>query len=47
MSFGLQEHANSYGAVPVEDSPRWNQRDQHWKNLVRSKEAVKLLARGS
>ena len=47
MSFGLQEYANSYGAVSVEDSPRWNQRDQHWQDLVRLEEAVKLLASGN
>ena len=34
MPFGVQEFAGSYGALPLEDSTRWDQRDQHWQDLV-------------
>ena len=31
----LKEPPSPHGAIPLEDSPRWNQRDQHWQDLVR------------
>ena len=30
----LKEPASPYGAVSVEDSAGWNQRHQHWQDLV-------------
>jgi small subunit ribosomal protein SAe len=34
MPLGFQELAGSHGALPLEDSSRWYQRDQHWQDLV-------------
>ena len=34
MPSGVQEFAGSHGALPLEDSPRWDQRDQHRQDLV-------------
>lgn len=34
MPSWVQEFAGPYGALPLEDSSRWNQRDQHRQDLV-------------
>ena len=34
MPSWVQEFAGSYGALPLEDTSRWNQRDQYWQDLV-------------
>ena len=34
MPSGVQEFAGPHGALPLEDSTRWDQRDQHWQDLV-------------
>ncbi len=34
MPSWVQEFAGSYGALPLEDSSRWDQRDQHRQDLV-------------
>ena len=34
MPSGIQEFAGSHGALPLENSSRWDQRDQYRQNLV-------------
>ena len=34
MPSWVQEFAGSYGALPLEDTSRWNQRDQYRQDLV-------------